>query len=300
MSLLVVGTVAFDSVATPHGRVERVLGGSATYFSFAASFFTPVRLVSVVGEDFPDEFMAVLRQRRVDLTGLARVPGKTFSWSGSYEGAMNEARTLDVQLNVYGDFSPELPAAYRDSQYLFLANGSPASQMRVLDQVRQPRLVVADTMNLWIERTPDELKRLLPRVHVLVLNEGEARLLSGEPNLIAAGERILALGPRAVIVKKGEHGALLLARAGGRCALPAFPVAHVVDPTGAGDSFAGGMMGFLARNDLNDTAALRRAMIFGTLMSSFVVEGFSLAPFQRIGEAEIWNRYHEYIRFITV
>ncbi|MBI4880806.1 MAG: sugar kinase [Planctomycetes bacterium] len=300
MSLLVVGTVAFDSVATPHGRVERVLGGSATYFSFAASFFTPVRLVSVVGEDFPDEFMAALRQRRVDLAGLARVPGRTFSWCGSYEGTMNEARTLDVQLNVYGDFSPALPEAFRDSRYVFLANGSPDSQMRVLEQVREPRLVVADTMNLWIERTPDGLRKLLERIDALVLNEGEARMLSGEPNLIAAGERILAFGPRAVIVKKGEHGSLLFSRDGGRCALPAFPVARVVDPTGAGDSFAGGMMGFLARNDLNDAAALRRAMVFGTVMSSFVVEDFSLAPFQRIGEAEIWSRYHDFIRFITV
>lgn len=300
MSLLVVGTVAFDSVETPFGKAERVLGGSATYFSYAASFFSPVRLVSVIGSDFPEEHLELLRGRRVDTEGLVREDGRTFSWAGRYEGDMNEAETLDVHLNVYGDYRPQLPAAYRDSRYVFLANGSPASQMSVLEQVGDPTLVVADTMNHWIGTDLASLKELLKRIHALVLNEGEAKMLSGEHNLVAAGERILTMGPRLVIIKKGEYGSFLLSRQGARFAIPAFPVNQVRDPTGAGDSFAGGLMGYLARNDVHDDASIRRAMVFGTVMSSFVVEDFSLEGLKRIAEDGIWSRYHEFVRFITV
>jgi sugar/nucleoside kinase (ribokinase family) len=300
MSLLVVGTVAFDSVRTPFGAVERVLGGSATYFSCAASFFSPVRLVSVVGGDFPDEHIQMLKGRRIDLDGLTCKEGQTFAWSGRYEGDMNEAETLDVHLNVYDDYRPVLPESYRDSRYVFLANGSPESQLKVLDQIDDPALVVADTMNLWISTALPELEQLLTRIHALALNEGEAKLLSGEQNLVAAGEKILTMGPRLVLIKKGEYGSFLLSRDGARFALPAFPVNQVKDPTGAGDSFAGGVMGYLARNDVHDDGSIRRAMVFGTVMSSFVVEDFSLAPFLRISEDRIWDRYHEFVRFITV
>ena len=300
MSLLVVGTVAFDSVRTPFGQVDKVLGGSSTYFSCAASFFNPVRLVSVVGSDFPEEHVEMLQKRKIDTEGLIRTSGETFAWSGRYEGDMNEAETLDVQLNVYGDFSPTLPESYRDSSYVFLANGSPGSQMKVLDQVMNPSLVVADTMNHWIDTDLDGLKQLLKRIDALVLNEGEAKMLSGERNLVAAGEHILTLGPRVVVIKKGEYGAFMLSREGARFAIPAYPVIQVKDPTGAGDSFAGGMMGYLARNNVTDDASIRRAMVFGTVMSSFVVEDFSLEPFFRIEDGDIWDRYHEYVRFITV
>lgn len=300
MSLLVVGTVAFDSVTTPFGTVERALGGSATYFSMSAGFFSPVRLVSIVGKDFPKEHLDLLAKQGVDLEGLTRADGQTFWWKGSYEGDMNEAKTLDLALNVYGDFVPRLPDGYRDSKFVFLANGSPDSQMKVLKQVHQPQFVVADTMNHWIKNDLAGLKQLLPQVDGLVLNEGEAKMLSGEKNLVAAGEHILTMGPRLVIVKKGEYGAFLLSKQGARFAIPAYPVSKVKDPTGAGDSFAGGVMGYLARNGLHDDAAIRRAMVFGTVMSSYVVEDFSLDAFRRIDQEAIWKRYHDFVRFITV
>lgn len=300
MSLLVVGTVAFDSVRTPFGQRESVLGGSATYFSYSASFYSPVRLVSVVGADFPKEHVDLLTRRRIDTAGLVKRQGKTFAWSGKYEGDMNEAQTLDVALNVYGDFKPELPEAFRDSKFVFLANGSPDSQLSVLSQVKQPVFVMADTMNHWINTALDGLKQLLPKVDALVLNEGEARMLSKEQNLVAAGEHILTMGPRTVVIKKGEYGSFMLGQDGSRFAIPAFPVAKVVDPTGAGDSFAGGVMGYLARTETHDSASIRRAMVFGTVMSSFVVQDFSLDAFQRIDEDAIWNRYHQFVRFITV
>ncbi len=300
MSLLVVGTVAFDTVETPFGQVDRVLGGSASYFSCAASFFTPVRLVSIVGSDFPKEHVAFLQQHRVDTAGLANADGKTFHWTGRYQGDMNEAETLAVQLNVYGDFRPHVPKTFTDSRFVFLANGSPESQMSVLDQMQQPEFVVADTMNLWIKNTLDPLKKLLRRIDALVLNEGEAKMLSGERNLVAAAEHVLSLGPRIVIVKKGEYGAFLVTREGARFALPAYPVAKVKDPTGAGDSFAGGVMGFLAQQERHDDATLRRAMVYGTVMASFVVEDFSLDAFRKLSDAKLRERYDQFVRFVTI
>lgn len=300
MSLLVVGTVAYDTVETPFGKAERVLGGSATYFSYAASFFSPVRLVSVIGSDFSKDHLDMLSGRGVDLEGLSVLDGETFSWAGKYEGDMNEAETLDCQLNVYGDYLPSIPEAYRDSPFVFLANGSPESQLKVLDQVDSPSLVVADTMNYWITSNADGMKALLKRIDVLVLNEGEAKMLSGEQNLVTAGENILTMGPSYVMIKKGEYGSFMMSTDGARFAIPAFPVNEVRDPTGAGDSFAGGMMGYLARNSAHDAGALRRAMVFGTVMSSFVVEDFSLDSFRRIDVDQFWDRYHEFVRFITV
>jgi sugar/nucleoside kinase (ribokinase family) len=308
-SLLVVGSIAFDSLRTPFGEAADELGGSAMYFSVAASFFAPVRLVGVVGADFPPEFRKVLESRRIDTAGLQVVPGgKTFRWKGSYQGAMNEATTEDVQLNVFGDFRPAIPQAWRETRLVFLANGSPVTQGSVLDQVAKPDLVVADTMNLWINTQKDALVALLARVDGLVLNEGEARMLSGEANLITAARKVLDLGPKFVVVKKGEHGAILVSRDGpaadsptGRiCPLPAYPSTLVRDPTGAGDSFAGGMMGYLAGSGRYDFRSLVRAMACGTVAASFAIEDFGLRRFASLSLDEINRRlgeYHEMMAF---
>ena len=243
MSLLVVGSIALDSVETPHGVVKDALGGSATYFSYAASYFTPVRLVGVVGEDFPDEHRATLEGRNIDTSGLVVQPGgETFRWRGKYQGDMNEAETLEVHLNVLGTFDPDLSPEFAETPYVFLANGSPVMQRKVLSQAKGRKLAVADTMNFWIETQRDELYDLLREVDGLVLNDGEARMLTEEVNLVRAGRKVLELGPKFVIIKKGEHGAMFLA-ADEAFVMPAFPLADVVDPTGAGDSFAGGFMG---------------------------------------------------------
>ena len=300
-SLLVVGSIAFDTVRTPFGEAADVLGGSATYFSVAASYFVPVRLVGVVGEDFPPAFRQVFTDRYIDTAGLQVVGGgKTFRWAGSYQGAMNEAKTESVHLNVFGDFRPTLPEAFKNSQLVFLANGSPVTQASVLDQVRRPELVVADTMNLWIDTEKPALLKLLKRVDGLVLNEGEARMLSGDSNLVSAAHKILDCGPKFTVVKKGEHGALLVWReAAGAgqtlvCPLPAFPSLGAVDPTGAGDSFAGGMMGYLASAGLYDFRRLIRAMAYGTIVASFDIEDFGLRRYERLTIDEIDARLREY------
>lgn len=301
MPLLVVGSIALDSVETPHGVVENALGGSASFFSYAASFFTPVRLVGVVGEDFPTEHRALLEGRNVDTSGLViEAGGKTFHWKGRYEGDMNTAETLEVHLNVLGTFDPELPAAFRQTPFVFLANGSPAMQRKVLAQTAAGRtLAVADTMNFWIETQRAELDRLLGEVDGLVLNDAEARMLTGEVNLVRAGRKVLGLGPKFVIIKKGEHGAMFLSA--DQCfTMPAFPVADVVDPTGAGDSFAGGFMGYLAATGKTDPATLKTAMAYGTVVASFLVEDFSLRRFQRTDRPEIDRRLAEYRAMVNV
>jgi sugar/nucleoside kinase (ribokinase family) len=294
MPLLVVGTVAFDSVQTPFGEVDKALGGSATFFSYAASFFTPVRLVGVVGEDFPPPHREMLEGRRVDTSGLViQKGGKTFHWRGKYEGDMNSAQTLETHLNVLATFDPELSPRFAATPFLFLANGSPAMQRKVLAQATHRKLAVADTMNFWIETQRDELYALLNEVDGLVLNDGEARMLTDEVNLVRAGYRVLDLGPRFVIIKKGEHGAMFLSRAE-TYVMPAYPVAEVVDPTGAGDSFAGGFMGYLASEGKTDPAALKTAMAYGTVVASFTVEDFSLRRFQRTERAEVDRRLEAY------
>ena len=300
MPLLVVGSVALDTVETPHGVVENALGGSATFFSYAASFFTPVRLVGVVGEDFPKAHREMLESRNVDTSGLViEKGGKTFHWKGKYEGDMNTAQTLEVHLNVLGTFNPDLSPKFADSEFVFLANGSPAMQRKVLSQARRRKLVVADTMNFWIETQRDELYALLREVDGLVLNDGEARMLTEEINLVRAGWKVLDLGPKFVIIKKGEHGALFLSRSQ-TFVMPAFPVAEVIDPTGAGDSFAGGFMGYLASAGNSDMGSLKKAMAYGTVIASLAVEDFSLRRFQRTGRDEIDRRlaeYHEMMSF---
>lgn len=293
MALLAVGSIALDTVQTPHGVVEDVLGGSATYFSYAASFFTPVRLVGVVGEDFPPEHRELLAARDIDLSGLEVVGGQTFRWRGSYEGAMNAAKTLDVQLNVFGSFEPKIPAGFRDSKFVFLGNASPRLQKLVLEQLESPELAVNDTMNFYIENERDSLVNLLGQLDGIVINDAEAVQLTGTHNLVEAGRQILAYGTKFVVIKKGEHGAVLFDGDNIFC-IPAYPLDKVVDPTGAGDSFAGGMMGYLASVGKIDSKTLRKAIAYGTVVASFNVQGFSLTSFQRISRADIDARFEEF------
>ncbi|MEM6330145.1 MAG: PfkB family carbohydrate kinase [Planctomycetota bacterium] len=301
MPLLVVGSVAIDNVETPEGgRHDNLLGGSATHFSYAASFFTPVRLVGVVGEDWPDEHTRLLQQRGIDTSGLQVVEGgKTFTWTGRYLPNMNDRETLDVQLNVFGEFNPQLPAAYTDAQYVFLANGVPAVQQKVLDQAPGRRMAVADTMDLWIDTQREDLDKLMQQLDGLVLNDAEAKQLTGTSNLALAGHKVREMGPKFVIIKKGEHGAMFFSE-DETYVLPAFPTEKVIDPTGAGDSFAGGMMGYLAEQKNGFTPAeVKTAMAYGTLTASFNVEGFGLSRMKEITRDDIEQRMHAYRRMLT-
>lgn len=298
-SLLVVGSVAFDSIETPHGSVDDVLGGSATFFSYAASFFVAPRLVGVVGEDFPAENRRLLEDRRVDTRGLVIEPGKTFRWKGRYHQDMNTRDTLEVHLNVFGSFDPQVPEEFRDSSHVFLANGSPTVQAKVLDQIRTPKLVLADTMDLWINIQKAELLALLPRVDGLLLNDSEATLLTGEKNIVRAGHAVRKLGPRFVILKKGEHGAMLFSQ-DGVFVVPAFPTENVVDPTGAGDSFAGGILGYLASDSSPPPGRLRRAMAYGSVVASLTVEGFGLDRLRKTSRQEIDQRMEQFRNMLLV
>jgi sugar/nucleoside kinase (ribokinase family) len=292
-ALLVVGSVAFDSIETPAGFVDDALGGSATFFSYAASFFTSPRLVGVVGEDFPDSHRRLLADHGVDTSGLVRQPGKTFRWKGRYHEDMNTRDTLEVHLNVFGTFDPVLPPAFRDSTHVFLANGSPVLQAKVLNQVRQPKMVMADTMDLWIETQRDELLSLLPRLDGLLLNDSEAKMLTEQDNMVRAGQTVRRLGPQFVIIKKGEHGAMLFSDEG-VFVVPAYPTPDVVDPTGAGDSFAGGLFGYLETDDSPPPGRLRRAMAYGTVLASLTVEDFGLQRLMRTSRQEIDDRLRKY------
>ncbi|MBT6723547.1 MAG: sugar kinase [Planctomycetaceae bacterium] len=300
MSLLVVGSIAFDSVETPTDRRDNVIGGSATYFSYAASYFTPVNLVGVVGEDWPAEHTALLESRNINTEGLEIKPGeKTFSWKGKYLPNMNDRETLEVNLNVFESFSPVLPESYKDTPFVFLANGAPTVQMQVLDQVSNPKLVVADTMDLWINIQKNDLLELIKRIDGLVLNDSEARLLTGEENLVKAGKAVLELGAKFCVLKKGEHGAMYFDE--DDCyVLPAFPTDQVLDPTGAGDSFAGGMMGYLASQDAIDPASIKRALVYGTLVASFNVEDFSLERMKQIEREALEQRFLQYQQMLTI
>lgn len=301
MSLLVVGSVAFDSIDTPHGNVERVLGGSGTYLAYAASLYTDVSLIGAVGEDFTDKYLNVLRERGIDLSGLQRTKGKTLFWHGRYFDDMNERETLKIDLNVFGDYQPELPEKFRESEYAFLANAHPAQQIKVREQLKKPRLVFCDTMDLWIRTTREELLRLLRTVDGIVLNDGEARSLTDNrfPTLIGAGKHIMTLGPKYVIIKKGEHGALLLAPEG-VFAMTAYPLERVFDPTGAGDAFGGGVMGHLAKTGDLSFDNMKRAVVHGTVVASFTVEKFSLDRLREITEADIKARYGEMVRMLKI
>jgi sugar/nucleoside kinase (ribokinase family) len=297
--LLVVGSVALDSVETPFGKVKEVLGGSATYFSYSASFFTQVRLLATVGEDFPEEHVSLLRDRGVDVAGLKTSEGRTFRWAGQYGYDLNEARTLDTQLNVFASFRPVLDDRLRAMPFLFLANIDPELQLEVLRQMRtRPRLVALDTMNFWIQGKRDALLRVLAEVDVVTINDGEARQLAGEPNLVKAARVIAGMGPRTVVVKRGEYGAVMVSN-GAFFVIPAFPLESVYDPTGAGDTFAGGFMGYLAGQGDAGPAALRRAMVYGSVMASFTVEDFSLNRLTRLKRDEVEERvraFHDLVR----
>ncbi|TNE50751.1 MAG: sugar kinase [Deltaproteobacteria bacterium] len=290
--LLVVGSVAFDSLETPYGKREKILGGSGNYFSISASFFSKVRLVGVVGQDFPKDHVSLLESRGVDTEGLQWADGETFHWSGYYGEDLNQAHTIDTRLNVFETFSPDLPESYCDSEVIFLANIDPELQLRVLEQVKSPRLVACDTMNFWIHGKRQALIKLLRQVNMFVLNEQEIRDLSGEKNLLAAVEWVREHGPQTVVIKRGEYGAML-------CTpksvfwIPAFPLEHVRDPTGAGDTFAGGMMGYLSQvKELTDEH-LRQSIAVGTVMASFNVERFSFDRLLQLDEAQIMERYSQ-------
>jgi len=293
MSLLVVGSVAFDSLKTPYGEVKEVLGGSATYFAVTASYFARVGVVAVVGEDFGSDELSVFITRSIDIQGLERAKGKTFRWSGEYDGDMSEARTLDTQLNVFEHFTPKIPAAHVGSQFVFLGNIDPPLQLHVRQQLPNARLVACDTMNYWITRKPEELRKTLAAVDLLVINEVEARMLSGCDNLRRAATEVRALGPRVVVIKRGEYGACLFKDTTIFFA-PGYPLEQVHDPTGAGDTFAGGFMGCLARSgDLSD-GGLRRALVYGSVMASFVVEEFGVSRLLRLQMQEIEGRFREF------
>jgi len=293
MSVLIVGSVAFDTLKTPHGNVDRILGGAATHFSLAASVFSEANIVAVVGDDFTDEERSVFEGRPIDLTGLEVAEGKTFRWGGQYGDDPNDRTTLFTELNVFESFRPKIPDAYRDCEYVFLGNIHPGLQLEVLDQVRKPRLVGADTMNYWIERTPDELAKVLKRVDVLLINDSEARQLTGEHNLVHAAEKIRAMGPTTLVIKRGEHGVLLFGE-GEQFAAPAFPLEKVLDPTGAGDAFGGGFMGYLASRGSVANDVLRQAIVFGSVLGSFACEDFGTRKLEALTRDHVLSRYRQF------
>jgi sugar/nucleoside kinase (ribokinase family) len=294
MSILVVGSVAFDALQTPFGKVDRCIGGSATYFSVASSFFTEVDLVAVVGDDFTDEHLEVFKGRNVNLDGLERVAGeKTFFWSGEYGFDLNVAKTRDTQLNVFAGFRPKLHHRHRSPDVLFLANIQPELQMEVLEQCRRPRLVALDTMNLWIATAKEALTRIISKVDLVVINEAEVRQFTEEANLVKGARQILALGPKTLVVKRGEYGVMMITK-DAVFAAPAYPLENVFDPTGAGDTFAGGLLGYLAsRSEVTDRE-LRRGIVFGSVLASFTVEKFSLDRLREITLADVQERYQDF------
>ena len=293
MSILAVGSVALDSVETPFGSADRVIGGSAVFFAAAASLLGPVRIVGVVGDDYPFEKLDFLTERGADLSGLERAEGKSFFWAGRYRYDLNSRDTLETSLGVFGDFKPRIPDAFRDSRYVFLGNIDPVLQLEVLDQVREPAAVICDTMNYWIEGSREVLVELLKRVDILMVNDAEARQLAGDHNLVRAARWIQERGPRFVVVKKGEHGAILFGP-DWMFFVPGFPLEEIFDPTGAGDSFAGGFVGYMASVDSQEPDDLRRAMVYGSVMGSFAVENFSIDRFRSLNEREILCRIVEF------
>ena len=298
--LVVVGSVALDSVTTPFGKVTEALGGSATYFAYAASFFAPVHVVAAVGDDFPREHLDLLSHRGVDIDALRVLPGKkTFRWTGEYGFDLNEARTLETQLNAFAEFKPSLEARQRAAPFLFLANIDPDLQLDVRRQMTDPRLTALDTMNFWIEGKRESLLRVLREVDALIINDTEARMLAREPNLIKAARAIITLGPRVVVIKRGEYGSVMVSD-GEFFFTPAYPLESVFDPTGAGDTFAGGFMGYLAQRGMTDPASVRKAMVFGAVMASFAVEDFSLERLKRLSSSEIEQRYGGFQTMVTV
>ena len=297
--ILVVGSLGYDSVLAPRGRVNDIIGGSANYFSLAASLYAPVRVVGVVGRDYGDEGLQVLKSRGVDIEGLQILPGNTFRWTGSYVEDLNEAVTLKTELNVLKDFDPQIPQSYKNSEILFLANIDPVLQMKVLDQVSAPQLVGLDTMNYWIDSKISELKQVLKRVNVFLLNETEALKLAGTDNIVVAVRRLVDLGPQTVVVKRGEYGFFMF-REGHFFVLPAHPVEDVVDPTGAGDSFAGGFFGHLSRSaDPRDYRAQQEACVHGAIVASFCVQDFGIKSLYSLNWSKVEDRMRDYMKVVT-
>lgn len=298
--ILVVGSVGYDTILAPQGKVENVLGGSANYFSLAASMFTEVRVVGVVGEDYQDKDLALLKSRNINLDGLRVEKGETFRWSGSYLEDLNEAVTLKTDLNVLKNFNPELPVSYKNSDLVFLANIDPVLQMRVLDQIASPVLIGLDTMNYWIDSKLNDLKAVLKRVHVLLLNEAEALKLSGEKNIVVATQKLTTMGPKTVVVKRGEYGFFMMSE-GKFFVLSAFPVSNVVDPTGAGDTFAGGFFGYLSQcNQPLDFHNLQQACVHGSVIASFCVQDFSIGALDKLSQSKVETRKQEYLKIVTL
>ena len=295
MNVLVVGTVAFDSIETPFGSAERILGGSAAYFALGASFFAPVRVVGVVGEDFPQDYLDIFTQRDIDIAGIERARGETFHWRGRYHEDINLRDTVELHLNVLAGFEPKLPEVYRDAEYVFLGNIDPVMQMEVLRQIRRLKLVVLDTMDHWIRERSQELKQVLGRIEILVVNDSEARLLSGYDNIVKAARAILKMGPKMVLIKRGEYGVLQFSDSS-VFATPAYPLEEVFDPTGAGDSFAGGFLGQLARSGDQSQGGLRRAIVYGSVVASFTVEDFGVKRLTDVSLAEIEERYQRFVQ----
>lgn len=294
MSILVVGTVAFDSIETPYGSAERVLGGSASYFAVAASFFSPVKIVGIVGHDFPAEYLEIFSRRGIDLEGLERERGDTFHWRGRYHEDLNVRDTVELHLNVLTKFAPRLPESYRNAEYVFLGNIDPMIQLQVLDQMKSMRMIACDTMDHWIQGSNRELRKVLARTEILVINDSEARLLSGEHNIVRAARSILRMGPKVVLIKRGEYGVLQFSDAF-VFATPAYPLEEVFDPTGAGDSFAGGFLGHLARSWDGSEGGLRRAIVYGSVVASFTVEDFGLRRLAALSVDEIEERYRRFV-----
>jgi sugar/nucleoside kinase (ribokinase family) len=294
MSILVVGTVAFDSIETPSGSAERVLGGSASYFAMGASFFAPVRIVGVIGKDFPQEYLDLFTRRGIDLQGLKKESGDTFHWRGRYHEDLNVRDTVELHLNVLNGFVPNLPESYRDAEYVFLGNIDPEMQLEVLSQLRCFRLVACDTMDHWINNSATALRKVFGKIETLVVNDSEARLLSGESNIVRAARAILKMGPKTVLIKRGEYGVLQFSGSS-MFAVPAYPLEEVFDPTGAGDSFAGGFFGQLARSGDSGQGAIRRAIVYGSVVASFTVEDFGLNRLSALSIEQIEERYKKFV-----
>ncbi len=301
MSILVVGSVAFDSVKTPFKEAKNVLGGSASYFACAASYFGKVRLVAAVGADFPQQYIDLFNERGIDITGLQRENGKTFRWSGVYKKDINQRETLSVDLGVLENFCPKLPAKYKKSEYVFLANIDPELQLYILNQIEKPKLIVCDTMDLWIKNKKSKLLEVFKRADIVMLNDSEAMQLVGESDFTKAADKILKLGVKYVVIKKGEYGVMLFTEYN-RFSLPAYPVRNVIDPTGAGDSFGGGFLGYISKVDIENFRddIIRRALVYGTIIASFTVEDFSLNKLRTLSEYEIKKRIKKFIKIPEV
>jgi sugar/nucleoside kinase (ribokinase family) len=295
MKLLVVGSIALDSIETPFGKEENILGGSASYFSLAASMFTDVCAVAVVGRDFPEEHLDLFRSKGIALNGVKRENGETFRWEGKYGYDLGDPETLGTHLNVFENFKPVLPEEYRDIEYVFLANIDPELQLSVLNQVKNPKVVACDTMNYWIENKPEALKEVIKRVDILMLNDSETRILAKEPRITHAARTVLELGPKVLIVKRGEYGALMFSKEGIFWA-PSYPLEEVIDPTGAGDSFAGGFMGFIAGQGIAEHVGYKTAVVFGSVIASFTVENFSVKKLAQLRRSDVDKRFSAFLQ----